>query len=127
MSNYKGVIIQESLSDQAVLQDIKIVSTEVEQVTEHHKSTEKKWTLHTVEVLSNKVGGIANTISKCIKNKWYADFKNDIYHYIIFKDRVFHVKIADKKQYDEPKTYGISLGLPEYQVDFHPNVTDWER
>ncbi len=35
------------------------------------------------------------------------------------------VKLLDRKskeQYDEAKEYGISLGIPSYQVDFHPDV-----
>jgi hypothetical protein len=33
----------------------------------------------------------------------------------------------NKEQYDEAKKYGISLGLPEYQVDFAPDIKEWER
>jgi len=29
-----------------------------------------------------------------------------------------------KEQYDEAKRYGIQLGIPEYQVDFHPEVAE---
>jgi hypothetical protein len=32
-----------------------------------------------------------------------------------------------KEQYDEAKRYGISLGIPEYQVDFAPDDKIWER
>ena len=27
----------------------------------------------------------------------------------------------------EAKKYGISLGIPEYQVNFHPEIKEWER
>jgi len=58
---------------------------------------------------------------------WYADFKNDTHHYIIFRNKIFFVDKQSKEQYDEAKKYGISLGIPEYQVDFHPEVKEWER
>ena len=32
-----------------------------------------------------------------------------------------------QEKYDEAKKYGISIGIPEYQVDFHPEVKEWER
>lgn len=42
--NYKGVIIEESLTDNSVLGDVNIVSTKVEPVTEHHKTPHlKQW------------------------------------------------------------------------------------
>ena len=28
---------------------------------------------------------------------------------------------------NEAKKYGISLGIPEYQVDFHPEIKEWKR
>ncbi len=49
--NYKGVIIEESLEDKAVLGQVKIVDTKVEPITPRHKTPWlTQWTLHTVEV-----------------------------------------------------------------------------
>ena len=89
----------------------------------------KQWTLYTVEIPENQVQNIAEKISKALdsKHNWYADFKTDTHHYIIFRDKVFCVDGHSKEQYDEAKKYGISLGIPEYQVDFHPEVQEWER
>ena len=86
--NYKGVIIEESLEDKNVLKEVKILSTKVEQVTEKHKTPWlKQWTLYTIEVPENRAAEIAEKISKVIvlehKNSWYADFKNDNFHYIL--------------------------------------------
>ena len=128
-TNYKGVIIEESLEDNSVLKQVKIVSTKVEKVTERHQSSAKQWTLHTVEIPEKKAGGIAEAISQALdrEHAWYADFKNDTHHYIIFRSKVFYVDRYSKEQYDEAKQHGISLGIPEYQVDFHPDVKEWER
>ena len=61
MENLKGVIIEESLDDTLVLKEVKILSTEIEPVTEGHKTPWiKQWTMHNVEVDANKadtVGG----------------------------------------------------------------------
>ena len=128
--NYTGVIIEESLENKDIFKNVKILETKVEEVTEEHKTPwVKQWTLHTVEILENQVQNIAEKISKALdsKHNWYADFKTDTHHYIIFRDKVFFADRHSKKQYDEAKRYGISLGIPEYQVDFHPEVKEWER
>jgi len=132
MENYQGVIIEESLENKEVLKKIKIISTKVEPITDEHKTPWlSQWTLHTVEIPDNEAKEIAEGISKSLDRNhggsWYADFKNDTYHYIIFRDKIFYIDRKRKEQYDEAKSYGISLGIPEYQVDFHPEVAEWER
>lgn len=128
--NYKGVIIEESLENKDILKDVKILETKVEEVVEEHKTPWiKQWTLHTVEIPENQVASVAEKISKALDSKhdWYADFKNNTHHYIIFRDKVFCIDQKSKEQYDEAKRYGISLGIPEYQVDFAPDDKIWGR
>jgi len=128
--NYKGVIIEESLENKDILKDVKILETKVEKVTEEHKTPwVKQWTLHTVEIPANQAKDVAEKISKVLDSKddWYADFKNESHHYIIFRNKVFYIDRKSKEQYDEAKRHGISLGIPEYQVDFHPEVAEWEK
>jgi len=130
MDNFVGIIIEESLGDKSVLKNINILSTEIEQVTEEHKTPWlKQWTLHTVEIPEEQADKTARMISQSLEDghNWYADYKNKTIHYIIFRNKVFKIDRASKEQYDEAKQYGISLGIPEYQVDFHPDVKEWER
>ena len=58
---------------------------------------------------------------------WYADYKNESYHYIIYREKVFKVDLRNPILYKDARAYGISLGIPEYQVDFAPNDKVWER
>lgn len=130
--DYKGAIIEESLADRSVLKEIKIISTRVESVTEKHKTPWlKQWTLYNVEVLAAKAAEIAGKISKsldCGRNNWYADYKTDTEHYVIYRDKVFHITDrSDKKQYDAATEYGVSIGVPSYQCDFSPHITKWQR
>lgn len=116
-----GVIIEESLEKKDILKKLKIVKTEVEKVTSEFKTPWlKKWTLHTIEVEENKAREVAKEISKSLESKhdWYADFKNDDYAYIIFRKKIFYIDRYNQKQHDEARDYGISLGIPSYQVDF---------
>tara|TARA_Y100000031_G_scaffold141271_1_gene169659 strand:+ start:2169 stop:2564 length:396 start_codon:yes stop_codon:yes gene_type:complete len=128
--NYRGVIIEESLENKEILKKIKILDTEIEQVTEKHQTPWiKKWTLHTVEISKDEIDDIVKEISQVLDSEhdWYADFKDDAYHYIVFRNKVFKVNRISQEEYNKVKEYGISLGIPEYQVDFHPEVEEWER
>lgn len=127
--NYKGVIIEESLENKNVLKDISILNTKIEAVTEEHQTPRiEKWTLHTVEIPNNKIGEITEQLSQSLdKNGWYGDFKNDLFHYIVYRNKVFKVDLKNPILYKDAKNYGISLGIPEYQVDFAPEDKIWDR
>ena len=122
-----GVIIEESLEDKSILKEVKILSTDIEEVTEYHKTPWlKQWTKHTVEIPEDKAKEIAEKISKSIhgehENSWYVDFKNDKFHYVIFRNKVFFINRRYKKAYEEATKYGVSIGIPAYQVEFANEV-----
>lgn len=129
--NFSGVIIEESLTDKSVLDDVKIVATEIEPVIEKHKTPWiGQWTMHTVEITPEKAAEVAEKISEALdrEHNWYADFKTDTEHFVVYQNKVFHITDrSNKAQYDEATTYGISIGIPDYQVDFSPDITQWER
>lgn len=129
--NFRGVVIEESLGNKSVLGKIKIVETKVEQVIPKHKTPWlKKWTLHTVEIPEEKIEEITQQISQSFDKEhpnWYADYKNDKYHFVVFAGKVFKVDLQNPKLYKDAKKYGISIGIPEYQVDFAPEDKVWER
>jgi len=130
--NYRGVIIDESLNNKDVLSRVRILGAKVAKVTPKHKTPWlNKWTLHSVEILEDKAGAVADKLSSSFDyshgSAWYADFKNDKTHYIIFKDKIFKIDRSKPKEYQEATDYGISLGIPGYQVDFSPHVKQWER
>ncbi|MAG29195.1 hypothetical protein CL632_03600 [bacterium] len=131
MKNFKGIIIEESLADKSILDKVTILATDVEPVTEKHKTPwVKQWTKRMVEIPANQALNIAKIISKALNTThgaWYADFKNSTHHYIIFTGKIFYIDRKNKQQYNAAKQYGITLGIPEYQVDFHPDVKYWER
>lgn len=121
MTNFKGVIIEESLENKDVLKKVKILSTKVERVIKEHETPWlSQWTLHTVETSNKEAGKIAEEISSSLDHthggSWYADFKNETHHYIIFREKIFYIDRKSKEQYAETKRYGISLGIPERQL-----------
>ncbi len=118
---YTGIIIEESLRDKAILKKLPVVSIQIETVTQDHQTPWlKQWTLHKVEILEVDADNIANLLAKKLekKHEWYADFKNESLHYIIFRNKVFKINRKNKEEYDKAQKYGISLGIPDYQVNF---------
>jgi hypothetical protein len=123
METFHGTIIEESLEDKSILDRLKIVSTKVDPITDKHQTPwVAQWTLHKVEIEPDQAGTIAKELSKAIdhshKSSWYADFKNEDTHYIIFPDRVFKVNRTNTKEYAEVTKYGLTLGIPDYQLGF---------
>lgn len=124
--NYQGVIIEESLDDKSVLQRLDILSTQIEEVTKDHQTPWlSTWTLHTVEIPEDMGEVVAEEIRKALEtahSAWYADFKNNTTHFIIFPKRVFKIDRTKVEEYKVASDYGISLGIPDYQVDFSKEV-----
>ena len=132
MSDYWGVIIEESLADKGILRRVHIQSTDIEPVTEHHSTPWlSRWTLHSVIVPVDSAAQVAQEISASFDadhaGSWYADFKNETQHYVVFPGRVFAIDRNSQTQYDAARDHGISIGIPPHQVDFHPSVEEWER
>lgn len=126
--NYQGVIIEESLENTDILKSVKILSTKISPVKEKHKTPwVTKWTMHTIEIQEEDGNKVAERISQNLDQQhvWYADFKNENYHFIIYRGKIFKVDLQDPILYKDAKEYGISLGIPEYQVGFAPEDKIW--
>jgi hypothetical protein len=123
---FKGVVIEESLADKSVLKRFPILETEAEQVTERFGTPWlTTWTLHTIEVPESEIANFAKEVQAAIdgaRHNWYADFKTDKEHYIIFKDKIFFIDRTKREQYQEASDYGVSIGVPAHQVNFVANV-----
>lgn len=128
--NYQGVIIEESLDNKEVLNKVKIIKTKISPVVEKHRTPwVKQWTMHTVEITEGDADKIAEQLSVDLdkEHAWYADFKNENYHFIIYRGKIFKVDLKNPTAYQDAKKFGITLGIPEYQVDFAPNDEIFEE
>jgi hypothetical protein len=113
--------IEESLECKDVLAQVDILGTEVSPVTAANATPWLEvWTLHTVEVAESNADAVAELLANTLdtRGQWYADYRNAQYHYIILRDKVFKVDRSDRAQYAQVKEYGVSRGIPEYQLDF---------
>ncbi len=126
---YAGVVIEESLGDTSILQELKITSTRIEPVTERHRTPWlKQWTLHEVEIPDDQVDEVAERLSRALEPpNWHADFKNERYHYVVFPGEVFKIERRNPGEYEQVVAHGLSLGVPAHQLDFSPAIEQWER
>lgn len=129
MNNLTGDIIEESLQDKQILKQLAVKSTRVEKVTKEHKTPWlKQWTLHTISVPEETAAQLAEELSHALEpDYWYIDYKNDSTHFVIFPNKVFKVNRKNTDEYKPVVSYGLSLGIPSYQLDFSPDVKYWER
>ncbi|QQG50603.1 MAG: hypothetical protein HZB75_03665 [Candidatus Saccharibacteria bacterium] len=126
---YQGVIIEESLRDSNALSGLNITSTKVEKVTPAHNTPWlQQWTLHRFDADEQEAEDLAQRLSRALQvGYWYADFKNSSVHYIIFPNEVFRIDRSQPEQYEAAVEHGLTLDIPDYQLDFSPAIKDWQR
>ncbi len=122
---YQGTIIEESLENSSILSSVKIIKTQIKTATAKEQTPWfKQWTLHTVDIPEQRADVFAKKVSMALDSKhpWYADYKNKTTHYIIFRNKVFRIDRTKPEDYKEATTYGLTLGIPDYQLDFSANI-----
>lgn len=116
-----GIVIEESLKNVSVLQKMRIISTNVVLVNGQHKTPWlTQWTMHSVEIPDEAVAEVVTAISSSFDNRdnWYADFKSQREHYIVFPHKIFLVDRSKPENYREVIEYGLQKGIPAEQLDF---------
>ncbi len=104
---YKGTIIENSLADKKILNEV--------QILKNYRSG--SWVLNDVLVSEIQIP----ELSKCLDfGPWYIHLwqpgMDDVK--VIFKDKVFDIKFSDKTTWSDAVTYGKSIGIPDEQLDF---------
>ncbi len=120
---YTGVIIQESLTDQLILDKLHVTRTVVEEVTPKHNTPwVKAWILHTVEIEEEDADKWAEWLSNHIDDShdhpWYADFRNEKFHYVIYPGKIFKIDRTKPDENKDAVDYGKSVGIPSHQLDW---------
>ena len=110
IKDYKGIIIEESLSDNRILNGLEIIKIEISK----EDNPQDRWHLYTVRVSEEDI----NELSKNIKPKWYMHFWKGKEVIAIFKDKKFEFNYDNKSERTPVVNYGLSLGIPKEQLDF---------
>lgn len=109
--DFIGTIVEESLDDNRILNDIEIIRF---RITKEDNPAER-WHLYKVRVSREDI----EKLSKYIKSgKWYMDFWEGTDVIVIFKDEIFEFNYSDKATWNDALEYGRSQGIPEDQLDF---------
>lgn len=121
--DFKGVIIEESLTQKDVLQKLSILQTQVEAATERYQTPwVRQWTLHTVAVPAAQALEVAYELSRSFdpehQHAWYADFNNGEDYFVVFRNVIFTWHKGDQDAIERVRSYGHQLGIPAHQLDF---------
>lgn len=104
---FKGTIIENSLSDTSVLQQLQVEKT-------WQAGT---WVLHDVLVTQEQIKELSKHL---VDGPWYMHFwepgQDEVQ--VVFKNKLFTVQHSDKSTWAEAIVYGKSMGIPEEQLDF---------
>ena len=113
--SYKGIIIENSLRDKSVLNQIKTLNDKTE------IQDGEVWHLRLVEVDEDNIDNTSKTLQELLKESWYIHFFNDRLLVVIFNDKIFKLDVNDPDSWLEAVKHGISQGILEEQLDFWPH------
>lgn len=108
---YKGVIVEESLLDNRILNDFKINNVRITSA----ENPEDRWHLYDVALTSGQINLLLTQLKP---SGWYADFRSPESIVVVFPNKKFEFDYGDKASYDDVIAYGQSVGIPLEQLDF---------
>lgn len=111
--DWRGVIIEESLSDLTLLNRVAIVAT-VKRSLEGDKDSSLRF--HKVEVSELRVETVIQMARATIKPGWYIHLVNANVMKVIFLGRVFEIHAGDINKFEEVRKYGMRHGIKEEQL-----------
>ncbi|MBX4210512.1 hypothetical protein KW783_00880 [Candidatus Parcubacteria bacterium] len=110
MKDYKGNIIEESLTDPNILES---VETTILKIT-REENPSNRWHIHTVKVVKEDI----DKLSKFLRPGWYMHFWKNKKVIVVYKSKTFEFDFDDKSAWTSAIHYGLSVGIPEEQLDF---------
>lgn len=109
-NEYKGTIIEESLIDNRIINDFKIIGFRISK----DENPADRWHLYTVAVTQDDIEYLLHNI----KPKWYMHFWQNRDVIVIFHDKKFKFNFDDKASWFPAVEYGLAMGIPKEQLDF---------
>ncbi len=110
---WKGVIIEESLSDTTLLKEVKIVGTKISKLENENRVLH----FHNIEVVDSFKDEYVEKVKLNIKHSFYTHLCKDGAMIVIFQYKVFTFTKNDP-ELDEAREYGKSIGIIAEQMPF---------
>lgn len=110
MKKWKGCIVEESLDDNLVLNDLEIVKVRITS----EENPKDRW--HIYNALVSEKG--IEKIHIHLRQSWYVHFWKDGKMIILFKGKKFIADAINKSTWNNAIEYGLSINIPKEQLDF---------
>jgi len=115
----KGLLLKESLNALHVLDTQRVTKTETWQIQNAAANQPSVWTAISFEADESQADALAETLSQSLKpTGWFIDASTEASVYVIFPKKVFKYTRGDEAQRAIAKQYGLSLDIPEKQLDW---------
>ncbi len=115
----KGLLLKESLHNQAILAALRVTKTETWQIQNAAPGQPAVWTALSFEADDSQADLLAENLSQSLKPAgWFINASTDTSVYVIFPGRVFKYIKGAAGQRAAARQYGLLLDIPERQLDW---------
>ena len=111
---WKGVVIEESLDNQELLKDVKIILRKPAYLEK--EEGRGKFHFDKIEVDDSKIHKVIEYAKRTLKKGWYMHLCKGDTMIIIFKDMGFEHKKGHNPSLDQIRRYGKSMDINEAQL-----------
>jgi len=108
---YMGTIVEESLRDNRILNNLKVIGVRVS----NDDDPAKRWHLYKVAADESQINKLADELKT---EKWYMHFWDGDDIIAVFPGKTFRFEHSDKASWENAVNYGLLLGIPIEQLDF---------
>ena len=109
--DYKGVIIEEGLTDNRLLNGLEIISLEI---TTEENPTER-WHIFKIHASKDDIDKLSKNIND---KKWYVHFWKGKDVILCFQNKKFEFNWGNENAKKQVIDYGLSIGIPKEQLYF---------
>lgn len=110
---WKGVIIEESLSDLSVLSRVTIVETVLRPL---EGEGDRSLRFHKVEVAEAELCTVIQIAEATIRAGWYIHLVSANLMKVVFSGKVFDIHFDDTSKFEQVRQYGIRQGIRREQL-----------
>lgn len=110
MEKWKGCIVEESLEDNRILNNLEIIKV---RITSEQNPAEK-WHIYNALLSEKEI----KVMHQHLRRGWYMHFWKDAKIIVLFKDKRFLLDAKNKKTWQEAINYGLSVSISPEQLDF---------